>query len=200
MPAQAINIQQPAQSDQERKPLLSNPVLGMLLFITMEMMFFAALISSFTIIKANALFWPPPQQPRLPVEATAGNTLILIASAVFLFFANKAFAKPETRAKAQKLLSLCFLGGLTFVLIQGFEWIRLIGYGLTMTSSTYGSFFYLIIGTHALHVIGALGVLLACLIRFKKNTVTPAFFHSSQIFWYFVVGVWPILYTLVYLT
>ena len=196
MSAQSISI----PTDSGRKPLLSNPVLGMLLFVTMEMMFFAALISSFTIIKANALFWPPPQQPRLPIEATAGNTLILIASAVFLFFANRAFAKPETREKAQKMLSLCFLGGLAFVLIQGFEWIRLIGYGLTMTSSTYGSFFYLIIGTHALHVIGALGVLLACLIRFKKNTVTPAFFHATQIFWYFVVGVWPILYTLVYLT
>ncbi len=200
MSAQSISLSPKSHRDNGRTPLLSSPVLGMLIFVVMEMMFFSALISSFSIIKAGALFWPPPQQPRLPIEATAFNTLILITSAIFLFFANKAFAKPELRARAQKLLLLCFLSGSLFVLIQGFEWVRLIGYGLTMTSSTYGSFFYLIIGSHALHVISALIVLLCCLIRFKKKTVTPAFFHASQVFWYFVVGVWPILYILVYLS
>ncbi len=200
MSTQSISISSTGHNDNRRTPLLSNPVLGMLIFIVMEMMFFAGLISSYSIIKSGALFWPPPQQPRLPVEVTAVNTLILITSAIFLFLANRAFAKPEWQAKAQKLLSLCFLGGSLFVLIQGFEWVRLLSYGLTMTSSTYGSFFYLIIGAHALHVISALIILSACFIRFKKGTITPAFFHAAQIFWYFVVGVWPILYILVYLT
>ena len=43
-----------------------------------------------------------------------------------------------------------------FVVFQGFEWVRLIGEGLTMTSGTLGAFFYLIVGMHALHAFAAI--------------------------------------------
>ena len=47
--------------------------------------------------------------------------------------------------------------GAFFVLFQGVEWVALLREGLTLTSSTHGAFFYLIIGTHALHAVVALG-------------------------------------------
>ncbi|MDP7105628.1 MAG: cytochrome c oxidase subunit 3, partial [Roseibacillus sp.] len=86
-----------------------------------------------------------------------------------------------------------------FVLFQGFEWVRLIKFGLTMKSSTYGSFFYLIIGTHALHAVAALVVLVLVYRNLKRKTLAPENFWAAQVFWYFVVGIWPILYILVYL-
>ena len=70
--------------------------------------------------------------------------------------------------------------------------------GLTMTSSVLGSFFYLIIGLHALHAVIALGVLATALIRLQEGRLRPELFAAAQVFWYFVVGVWPLIYFRVY--
>ena len=48
----------------ERKQIVSNGVLGMLLFVACEIMLFAGMISAFWIVKSSALEWPPPGQPR----------------------------------------------------------------------------------------------------------------------------------------
>ena len=77
--------------------------------------------------------------------------------------------------------------------------MALIGEGLTASSSLHGGFFYLIIGTHALHAIGALTALAFCYVKLLQNKLTPAGFWAMRLFWYFVVGVWPILYWRVYL-
>ena len=61
-------------SESERQPIVSNGVLGMLIFLLTGGMLFAGLISAFTIIKSQAIVWPPPDQPRLPLEETAVNT------------------------------------------------------------------------------------------------------------------------------
>ena len=53
--------------------MISNGLFGMLVFVLTEAMLFAGFISAFTIVKASAPVWPPPDQPRLPVEATAST-------------------------------------------------------------------------------------------------------------------------------
>ena len=65
----------------------------MLIFVAMETMMFAGMISAFTIIKSSSLVWPPPDQPRLPVGQTAINTVALLLSGVALFFAQRGFAR-----------------------------------------------------------------------------------------------------------
>src|SRR3954452_2071295 len=44
---------------------ISNPILGMILFITSEVMFFAGLFAAYFNGRANAPQWPPPQPPEL---------------------------------------------------------------------------------------------------------------------------------------
>ena len=58
----------------------------MIIFVATEIMFFAGLMSAHTIAKATVLggVWPPPGQPRLPVERTAINTAILLLSGDFV--------------------------------------------------------------------------------------------------------------------
>ena len=51
--------------------LVPSSVMGMLIFVVVEAMLFAGLISAFTIIRSSALVWPPLDQPRLPLEETA---------------------------------------------------------------------------------------------------------------------------------
>jgi cytochrome c oxidase subunit 3 len=181
-----------------RQPVIENQVLGTLVFIVTEIMTFAGLISGLVIVKANQLGpWPPPDQPRLPIEATAFNTLVLLASGVALFQAWRAYKRKPIEAK--RPLGLAIGLGLFFVVFQGREWVQLIGEGLTLTSSTLGAFFYLIVGAHAAHAVVAIGLLGLCYWRLSRLELAPGTFLGVQMFWYFVVGLWPILYVQVYL-
>jgi cytochrome c oxidase subunit 3 len=177
--------------------IIPHGTLGMVLFVVAEAMLFAGLISAFAVVQSGALVWPPPDQPRLPVGATALNTAALLASGGFLFVAHRAFHRGDRAAMRSPMLISLGLGTF-FVLFQGFEWVQLIGQGLTMTSSSLGSFFYLIVGMHALHAISALLLLASACVKLQQGWLTEGRFGAAEVFWYFVVGVWPILYGVVY--
>ena len=183
-------------SETDRMPLVASSVLGMLIFVAAEVMFFAGLISAFTIVRAGSVVWPPPDQPRLPIERTAFNTAALLLSGVALAFAHRAYARDRRSARTPMLLAM-LLGGF-FVLAQGVEWIALIREGLTLTSSPLGSFFYLIVGVHALHAVVAIGLLAYAWLRLQRGWLVQSQLVTAEIFWYFVVGLWPILYGVVY--
>lgn len=185
-------------SAKKAPPLISSPALGMIFFILTEMMLFSALISSYNIVRSGAINWPPLGQPRLPIIATGFNTLLLSLSGIFLVTAYKFFAKLGSSAKVKTLFLLSVVLGFAFVCLQGAEWLKLIGFGMTMTSSVYGSFFYLLIGTHGLHVLGAVMALAIMYGKLKKNTLKLESFTAILIFWLFVVLLWPLLYLLVY--
>lgn len=182
-----------------RRKLLSDGVLGMLLFIFTEVMFFAGMISAHVIVKSRAAgqMWPPFGQPRLPVEETALNTVALLASGLALLFAHFAYRKSSARALLP--MGVAVLLGAFFVAAQGREWVALLGEGLTMTSSTYGAFFYLVVGTHGLHALAAIAGMGWGWWRLRAGRLTPSQFGAIQVFWYFVVLVWPVLYAQVYL-
>ena len=179
------------------RPLLPNAVLAVLIFVVVEVMMFAGFISAFVISKAQFNVWPPPGQPRLPVEATAVNTLVLLASGALLFWAGRKFAKDPRSARIWLLIPTVM--GCCFVGFQGVEWFRLLQAGLTLFSGSYGSFFYMIVGMHALHAIIAILVLVYLYILGLRGSLTTNALWAGQIFWYFVVGIWPVLYILVYL-
>jgi cytochrome c oxidase subunit 3 len=168
----------------------------MLIFVFTEIMLFAGLISAFTIIRSAELVWPPPGQPRLPLQSTAVNTAALLASGALLFAAHRRFRRDPARASRPLLLAM--LLGAFFVVFQGVEWVALVREGLTLTSSIQGSFFYLIVGLHALHAVAALGLLAYAWLHLHQGWLRPGVLAAAQIFWYFVVGMWPMIYARVY--
>jgi heme/copper-type cytochrome/quinol oxidase subunit 3 len=181
-----------------RRQLAPNGVIGMLIFVFAEIMFFAGLVSAHTIVRSGALAgWPPPGQPRLPVEQTAFNTAALLASGIVLFIAHRRFEKEPARARVPLAIAMAL--GAFFVAFQGVEWVALLREGLTLTSSTHGAFFYLIVGIHGLHAVAALLVLVYLFVRLLRRELVMPQLLAGEIFWYFVVGVWPILYWRVYL-
>jgi len=173
--------------------------LGMLLFILMEVMFFAGLISAFLVLRADApAGWPPPGQPRLPVGVTGVNTFVLLLSGLTMSRAVAAFGKG---GKGTRWLAVSAVLGGIFLAVQGAEWVRLVGFGLTMTSSLYGATFYVLIGVHGCHVAGGLIGLLVTLARARRGAYTSSDHEGPRLcrlYWWFVVGIWPLLYGLVY--
>jgi heme/copper-type cytochrome/quinol oxidase subunit 3 len=163
-------------------------------------MFFLGLISALLVLRAQAPYWPPPDQPRLPIIITGINSLVLIASAWTMLRALGTLGRGESGFPTW-LGFTAFLGAF-FLAIQGYEWVRLVQFGLTTSSSLYGGTFYTIVGAHALHVLVALVALIAVLVwalrgRYTANNTQS--FQPMVIYWLFVVGLWPILYVLVYL-
>ena len=177
--------------------VISNGVLGMSLFILTEIMLFAGMVSSFSIVRASSAIWPPPDQPRLPFEETLLNTAALFLSGYCLYLAQRRFSVE--RATARKPLIASIALGAFFVVFQGWERASMLAQGLTLTSSMLGSFFYLIVGTHALHAIAALVLLVHTWRRLESGWLQPSQLATSAVLWYFVVGAWPVIYWRVYL-
>jgi cytochrome c oxidase subunit 3 len=181
-----------------REGFALNGVFGTALFVFVEVMLFAGFISAFVIVKNGVTpgMWPPPHQPRLSFERTAINTAALLASGVTLLLAHRA---RRRRAPAERgLLTATLLLGIAFVVFQGLEWAALLRQGLTVTSSLLGSFFYLIVGAHAVHAVAALAVLAVCWWQQRRGRLNDSVFGGAQVFWYFVVLMWPVIWTLVY--
>jgi cytochrome c oxidase subunit III len=189
------------ERDPSRRPLFDNVRLAMLFLVVGEVIFFAALVSGFFVLRLSAPAWPPPAQPRLPVAVTGVNTLVLLGSSVAMLAASRAGRRGD-RARLLRGLGLTAALGALFLAVQGYEWTRLIGFGLTMSSGAYGATFYTLIGTHAAHVVGALTWLAVTLTGAARGrfagTLTPGL-RACAIYWHFVVALWPVLYVSVYL-
>ncbi len=183
------------------QPLLGNAQLAMIVFIAAELMFFAGFIGAFLVFRFSGKPWPPPFQPRLPVGVTAVNTVFLLASS-FTFMRAKREIRRGEAGQLCTYLSITGALGVLFLAIQGYEWIRMLNFGLTVSSGTYASTFYTIIGTHAAHVSFGVVWLVAVLIRARLGFYSPGK-HTGVItcgmYWHLVVGLWPVLFFLVYL-
>ena len=180
---------------------LDNLRLALLFFMGAEAMFFGALVSALFVLRVGMAVWPPPLEPRLPVAVTAVNTVVLLGSSVSMVAALRALRRGERQRFVAMLATTAGLGAL-FLLVQGYEWIRLIRFGLTLVSGVYGATFYTLIGLHGLHVAGALLWLLATTVlaargRFGEPPSIPV--QACAMYWHFVVGLWPGLFVAVYL-
>ena len=191
----------PEREPGPRRPLLDNVRLAMLFLICGEVMFFGGLVSAFLVLRVTAAQWPPPLQPRLPVEVTGVNTLVLLASSVAMAAASRALERGDTRPLVRRLLLAGGLGA-AFLLVQGYEWVRLVSYGLTVSSGAYGTTFYTVIGTHAAHVVAAVAwVAVAAWLAARRPFADggSGAVRACAIYWHFVVALWPVLYVAVYL-
>ena len=85
-------------------PVVESEVLAMVIFVFTEVMFFAGLVSGYTILKGRAVagIWPPITDPDLPVAPTAIASVALVLSGVGVYLAGRRCAVD--RAGAVRLL------------------------------------------------------------------------------------------------
>ena len=118
-----------------------------------------------------------------------------------MHFALRA-ARRDRRTGLLGWLAVTAVLGALFLAVQGYEWVRLVGFGLSLSSGVFGGTFYALIGAHGIHVLGAVVTLLIVLGFAVKGRYTAAD-HSGvvlcEFYWMFVVALWPLLYLRVYL-
>ena len=187
--------------DQVERPFISSAMLAVMMVIASEMMLFSGLIGTFLVYRMQSAFWPPPALPRLPIAVTWVNTFVLLSSAGTMTLALRAVHHSRQRLTRRYLLTTLALG-VTFLAVQGSEWVRLVAHGLKLSSGMYGGTFYLLIGCHGAHVTAGV-IWLACVVWFamsgRYNARNAHAIELCAVYWYFVCAVWPLLFGLVYL-
>ncbi len=99
---------------------INKSLLGLLMFVGSEIMFFGGLISSFLILRAGTVTWPPVEQPRLPIAVTGLNTLFLLFSGYTMYRAVKAIRRGNLSVLVKWLYATAVLGAI-FLTVQGYS-------------------------------------------------------------------------------
>ena len=108
---------------------VSNGKLAMWLFLSTEMMFFAALIASYVVIRMAAGVWPSHENVHIVPAIGIANTIVLLLSGVFVSLATKAAHKDNASA-AKRWLLIALLLGTAFLCIKGYEYYTKYQHGL----------------------------------------------------------------------
>jgi cytochrome c oxidase subunit 3 len=188
---------------------------GTIVWLSSELMFFAALFAMYftirSVTKGQGGEWP---QAHFNLWFSGFNTIVLVASSVTCQMGVFAAEHGQVRRVAGLLnffkwglrewYVLSFLMGAYFVTGQAIEYHNLVSEeGLTLSSSAYGSVFYLTTGFHGLHVTGGLFAFLFMLgrtyaaKRWTHEQATSAIVVSY--YWHFVDVVWIGLFSVIFL-
>ena len=175
---------------------------GTIVWLASELMFFAGLFAMFFTVKAqNTGAWPPPPA-ELNVSYALPFTVILVASSLTCQWGVFAAERGDVfRLRFWYVVTLIM--GAIFVLGQAGEYNTLMTeHETTISSSAFGTVFYMTTGFHGLHVIGGLFAFVFLIIRTKLSKFTPAQAIAAIVvsyYWHFVDIVWIGLFGVIYL-
>ncbi|GAA3963780.1 heme-copper oxidase subunit III [Gordonia caeni] len=172
---------------------------GTIVWLSSELMFFAGLFAMYFVARANSVEWPQPPA-HLNLALAIPVTTILILSSVTCQLGVFAAEKGDVFG-LRRWYTLTLVMGTIFVAGQSYEYFQLVGEGVTLSSSSYGSTFYMATGFHGLHVIGGLIAFVLLLIRTRLSKFTPAQATAAIVvsyYWHFVDVVWIALFVVIY--
>jgi cytochrome c oxidase subunit 3 len=180
---------------------ISSSLLGMVLFIASEVMFFGGLFGAYFTIRSAAPEWPPPDNPHLSAAYAAVLTAILVTSSVTMQFGVWAIRRNQQRRLVLWLAVSLVLGAI-FLTMQALEYANLIEEGMTLSSGVFGSTFYTLTGFHGAHVAGGAAFILIVLLRARSGQFTARYHDTVEMasyYWHFVDVVWIGLFSTIYL-
>ena len=181
---------------------VTNPKLGMWVFLASEVMLFGSLFSAYALLRYADPNWPD-QSAIVNVPLGAVNTLILIGSSVAMAMGSKA-ARADDAARARRFMWITVLCGVVFLGIKGFEYAEKLSRGLRPATNNFVGLYFTMTGVHALHVVGGLLVLLFLLVPGARMATRNPRLYAGRVevtglYWQFVDVVWLVLFTVLYL-
>ncbi len=176
---------------------MSMPVMGTVLFIASEIMFFATLLGAYFTLKAGNPDWPPADIPELELGLPLILTAILITSSFSMHGAVWGI-RNNNRPVFVSSLAITVLLGVMFLFGEVFDAIA-VEFGFD--SGAYGSIFFTILTFHGLHVTGGV-IFISYLLfgaingRFSADDYQPI--ESASYYWHFVDIVWIFVFATLY--
>src|SRR5687767_2744299 len=179
---------------------MPTPLVGMLLFIASEVMFFGGLFATYFNARASVGpgNWHPPEGGHLDLPLAAVLTVILIASSFTMQFGVWAIRRGD--AGQLKLWTAITLGlGVLFLAGQLYDYSQL-GFGIA--DGVFGTTFYTLTGFHGAHVFGGavgLTIILARTLRGQFSARNHVAVEAVSMYWHFVDVVWIGVFSTIYL-
>ena len=180
---------------------LDHRKLGMWIFLGSDCMFFGSLIGTYLAYKGKSLSGPTPYEV-FNIPLTSYSAALLLASSLTMVIALTRLQEHRVKAAAGWLLATAAMG-LHFVLNQVYEfWSFHVHEGLTLSTSLFGSSFYVLTGFHGAHVTGGviwLSILVVLALRRKIDARDYTKVEIAGLYWHFVDIVWIAIFTIIYL-
>jgi len=195
---------------------LTNPKLGVWLFLASEVMLFGSLFSSYALLRTGAPSWPD-QSSIVNVPLATLNTVVLIASSVTMVMAWASLAPhaagvrrgdPAAEAvglrKFRLYMGLTLLCGAIFLVVKAIEYGDKFSHHLYPATNNFLGLYFTMTGLHAIHVIAGMIVNAYFLGPGTKMWHSdPERFTNrievAGIYWHFVDVVWIFLFPVLYL-
>jgi cytochrome c oxidase subunit III len=178
---------------------------GTIVWLSSELMFFAALFAMYFTARSvtGEANWPPADVNLPEAFSFSGiNTAVLVLSSLTCQLGVFAAERGDV-AGLRRWFVITFVMGAFFIGGQTFEYSTLIKEGTTISSSAYGSVFYLTTGFHGMHVTGGL---IAFLLVLGRTYVARSFTHEQattaivvSYYWHFVDVVWIGLFATIFI-
>jgi cytochrome c oxidase subunit I len=178
---------------------ISAPTLGILVFIFSEVTFFGALIVAYLQFRGQTQGGFSPQ--NLEAFRVGLFSLALFASSATIVRAERRLHADDIRGFRTWMIITALLG-LTFLIGQLTEYVKLFNEGISLATNNYAASFFTLTGFHGFHVF--VGLILLCVMaglafagefrRRGRSAVT-----AMSAYWHFVDAVWVVVFSLVYL-
>jgi heme/copper-type cytochrome/quinol oxidase subunit 3 len=169
-------------------------------FLGSECLFFGSLISTFLLYR-NRIGDGPGAAEIFDIPFTSVSSFILLMSSLTMVLAHHASERKDWRRMRVWLLATALLG-MTFLAGQVFEFTEFVHHGLTVTTSPFGSSFFVLTGFHGAHVaVGVIMLLATAFMSFGGKLRADGGMNVELVglYWHFVDIVWIVIFTVVYL-
>jgi cytochrome c oxidase subunit 3 len=174
-------------------------LVGMLLFIASEVMFFGGLFATYFNARASSAGgWHPPEGGHLDLPLAAVLTAILVASSFTMQFGVWAIRRGD-QGKLRLWTAITLGLGILFLAGQLYDYSQL-GFGLA--DGVFGTVFYTLTGFHGAHVFGGvvgLTIVLARATRGQFSGRNHVAVEAVSMYWHFVDVVWIFVFSTIYL-
>jgi heme/copper-type cytochrome/quinol oxidase subunit 3 len=181
---------------------LDNVKMAMWAFLGSECLFFGSLISTYLLYRNRVVGDSPRPHEIYDIPYTSVSSFVLLMSSLTMVLALAAIQRGDHRALRSWLLATALLG-MVFVGGQIYEFTTFVDEGLKLSSSTFGSSFFVMTGFHGAHVTVGIFMLLALfgMSSFGRLDAVdgPRRVELVGLYWHFVDIVWIVIFTVVYL-
>ncbi len=179
---------------------LDHRKLGIWVFLASEVIFFAAIITTFLVYRDRSVGGPDPKHILTLLIPTI-NTIVLLVSSVTMVMALESI-KHDRRSRTALWLVVTALLGATFLVLKGTEYSELFAEGLTPSANIFGSVYFTLTGFHAAHILIGIIWILSVVAKTVRGGFSASNFLPVEIvglYWHFVDLVWVAIFMVVYL-
>lgn len=179
------------------RPGLSRLLLGTMLFLASEMLFFGGLFAAYFTLRAQTSPWPP-RAVDLDVGLSAiGTTVLLVSSATLQLGVKAAEAGSIIGLRRWTVATLGL--GIAFLGLQALDYSQL-SFGIE--SHAYGTLYVAMTSLHGLHVVAGVVLMMLVLVRatlgaFREGDLDGL--HATAYYWHFVDVVWVALFSTLFI-